>query len=791
MSSVDWEEVKRLAADFQRAQLGSTLQRLTERNCIEVITKLVEEKLLDVVFTTDGKEYITPQHLVKEIKDELYVNGGRVNLVDLAKTLNVSLSHIESKAAEIERTGSSCTLILGQLISVSYINRIADEINEYLVQHGQVTVGELARQYDLPGDFLQSVVEKKLGKVIQAKQDKQDPRIFFTEAFVARNKAIVRGALAAATKPITVTAILNQCNISERTFYSVIDSLLEAKQTHGTVSGRQGATSTYIPYIYSKAQSEWVDNFYRQNGYLEYSALSRLGLADPQTFIRKHFANENLMFLQSCAVGKQLIDQIEGSVEEAISSGSWIDVMPLLPTVFETEDGEEILNEVLRSIKKNVPVHIFCNTILVTDQFLETLVKPFYDGIIQKKVEEAVSSGQYQQYMAETKLNRSISHSYTVEEDSKADKKEERRKKAAGGKGGGGVQGRETKTKSTKKKHQYRAQHKAEVSDSDDEKQLAGCTKKFELITPQEIEGVVKENSSLKYQDDIDEMFISSVGNYFHPILNKAAMTSAESLCANLVLNTGASRRKTHSDLQDKINVFVNDVRLYEKGIKQFPNKDTQAQLTKYLLKTLGTDIVNIVFVFLSQESGSHQDSSGHDLTPEMRVKMLNEFPKEIKEPLMKLHKVVMGNSVDEFFTTLEPACAAADIMIRKADKKKDRPQIHSQRQALLEQLSDTDDPALVLHLTSLVLFQSVTQNILHASGRFVSSILQFLAPNLSPEVNESLQKYHDLVLKLLTVGENEEERAEVVNALKGDMEKIKDIATNFKKNSVNDKITS
>lgn len=790
MSSVDWDEVKRLAADFQRAQLGSTSQRLTERNCIEVITRLVEEKLLDVIFTTDGKEYITPQHLVREIKDELHVNSGRVNLVDVAKTLNVNLSHIESKAAEIERIGSSCTVILGQLISRAYINRVAEEINEYLIQHGQVTVGELARQYDLPGDFLQSVVEKKLGKVIQAKQDKQDPRVFFTEAFVTRNKSIVRGALAAATRPITVTAILNQCNISERTFYSVIDSLLEAKQIYGTVSGRQGATSTYVPYIYSKAQNEWADNFYRQNGYLEYSALNRLGLADPQTFIRKHFASDNLMLLQSCAVGKQLLDQIEGSVEEAISSGSWIDVMPLLPTVFEIEDGEKILNEVLKSIKKNMPIHIFCNTVLVTEQFLESLVKPFHDGIIQKKVEEAVSSGQYQQYVAESKLNKTVIHSNIVEEDSKIYKKEERRRKAAGGKGGGGVQGRETKTKSMKKKQQYRAQQKTEVSDSDDEIHSAGSTKKFELITVQEIEDIVKENPALKNQDDLDETLISSIANHFHPILNKTALANAESLCANMILNTSGSRRKTHSELENKINVAINDVRLYEKAIKQFSNKDTQTLLEKYLLKTVSSEIVNTLFVFLQQEGGSHEDAS-HDLTPEMRVKMLNEFSKETKEPLMRLHKAVIGNSVDDFLAALEPACATADIMIRKADKKKDRPQVHSHRQALLQQLSDSDDPALVLHLTALLLFQSVTQNILHASGRFVSSILQFLAPHLSPEVNESLHKYHDLVLRLLTVGENEDERAEIVNALKEDMEKIKDIATNFKKNSTNDKIAS
>lgn len=56
-----------------------------------------------------------------------------------------------------------------------------------------------------------------------------------------------------------------------------------------------------------------------------------------------------------------------------------------------------------------------------------------------------------------------------------------------------------------------------------------------------------------------------------------------------------------------------------------------------------------------------------------MRAKMLNEFTKETKEPLMKLHKTVMGSSVEEFFAALEPACTAADIMLRKPDKKRDR----------------------------------------------------------------------------------------------------------------------
>jgi hypothetical protein len=53
-----------------------TFFRLSERNCIEVVTKLLDLKLLDVVFTTDGKEYVTPQQLTREIRDELYVHAG-------------------------------------------------------------------------------------------------------------------------------------------------------------------------------------------------------------------------------------------------------------------------------------------------------------------------------------------------------------------------------------------------------------------------------------------------------------------------------------------------------------------------------------------------------------------------------------------------------------------------------------------------------------------------------------------------------------------------------------------
>jgi hypothetical protein len=52
-------------------------------------------------------------------------------------------------------------------------------------------------------------------------------------------------------------------------FAAIIASLTEMKQVAGVITGKQQAgSSMYIPAIYSKSQNDWVNSFYKQNGYL-------------------------------------------------------------------------------------------------------------------------------------------------------------------------------------------------------------------------------------------------------------------------------------------------------------------------------------------------------------------------------------------------------------------------------------------------------------------------------------------------------------------------------------------
>lgn len=68
-------------------------------------------------------------------------------------------------------------------------------------------------------------------------------------------------------------------------------------------------------------------------------------------------------------------------------------LQPLLPSFFEPEDAKEILTEVLKNSKNKYTsqnVHVFCSTVVLTEQFIQKLTKPF-DAIIQKKAEEVCS----------------------------------------------------------------------------------------------------------------------------------------------------------------------------------------------------------------------------------------------------------------------------------------------------------------------------------------------------------------------------------------------------------------
>jgi len=82
-----------------------------------------------------------------------------------------------------------------------------------------------------------------------------------------------------ATAAVTVTAVILCIS---GLLVAILEELVASGRLAGTLTGSRHDKAMYIPDVYIKAQSDWVDNFYRQNGYLgkylRYTQLKKIKL---------------------------------------------------------------------------------------------------------------------------------------------------------------------------------------------------------------------------------------------------------------------------------------------------------------------------------------------------------------------------------------------------------------------------------------------------------------------------------------------------------------------------------
>ncbi|KAI4479625.1 hypothetical protein M0804_011022 [Polistes exclamans] len=754
---MDWEEIEKLAADFQSAQLSSNLQKLTENNCIEIVSKLIETKHLDVVFTNDRKEYITRQYLKTQIIDELSFHGGRMNLNDIAQILNVSLTLITTLANEIQATESGIHVVLGYLINEEYWEQMMKDINDKLWQHHYVKVVDLTLFYNLPTEFIRTTIETALTrKIIMDVEITQDKQIYYTNRFIKTNKAKIRGALSAITKPVSLSVISKECSVPDFVIYPVLGELQQKKQISGIISGDQVKTGMFLPHIYVKNQTQWIHDFYKQNGYLEYDALIRLGISDPKYTIKKYFPNDDIIFLASVAVNDIIVDQIKTIANDIINTKSFIDVRDYLPSILNEKDIEIFLNKIL----DNSPVKVFMETVLVSDDFLHNSLQLLYK-VAEHKAQMVVTSGKWLQLVCEDKIK--FKSDDSIVKNNKTHKKEERRKKATSGKAGGGNQGRETKTKSTKKKY---LQQKVNEDLSDDENiYIKDKNVDHELVSLEDITAELIKNYEIAAIDDL----ANQLALILHQKVNEYALCAAEKLAESSdAFNT--------DELKKDLIILATNIKIFNESIKFFEQESQRTSLTEYLMKSLCRDFVTRLFKLASiQNKLQYPDNIDFNTIK----KILVELPSDIQVPLNNIYIAVTKCIIKDFLNFTTPALQACSVIQKKHNKDINKQIIFTHKEALLKELKITQDPALALNLVTSLIFTAATENIIHMSGKHVSMVLSFLQSYVIPETSELLNNYCDLVKNSISSSENSE-KIEAQEALKNQLELIKMIPDNI-----------
>ena len=516
----DWEEIKRLAADFQRTQESDTLQRISERNCIDIVKKLTDLNLIELIYTCDGKEFLTPAHLVKEIEDEVHINGGRMHLHDLATNLNVDYQHVEFRAKNLARVKSDeYNLILGQIIHSTYKSNLEKQVYDTMITTGQLSIADFSKTLDLPTEFLSTIIKEIVPKVMDDFVVSSDERTYYTADMMDRYKSIIVGTLSAISKPTTIASIMKKLDIPERLFTPIVDGLIKDGRIDATIENR-----LFIPAIYAREQNEWIDKFYTANSYIEYDMLLRKDIKQPKAFLKKKFPDG--IQLKTCIISPAFIVQVESHIEDCIASNSLIDIQTVVPPSIQSEDIDQLLQDMFKKNKQfSTSCRIFDRTNVCSLGYIATCKKSF-NNLMQTRANEHLREGKLISYFmggktpgksmqkankskdkleveAESKDETNVEQenkdpeTTTSEAHEKGDdtieltqediKREKRNKKskveveqldsdneqgtkrAKGRKSGGGTQGREIKQKSVKKKYLAGSKNQRGDDGSDDD----------------------------------------------------------------------------------------------------------------------------------------------------------------------------------------------------------------------------------------------------------------------------------------------------------------------------------
>ena len=372
------DEILALQAALATAQDTKSSIRLSERNIVELVNKLKSLDLLDdtLLYTLNGKEYLTEARLDAEIKREVKRSGGRVPVTDLQPALNVDVAHCERRARALAADASNgVALVEGELITQAYFDAVAAETDEELREAGVIGVGELARRHGLSADLMTKALRERVEA--GAVDGRLEGGSVYTPGYVRRLRAQLRGAMRAALVPTTRDALVaNALRREDR--HGVADAALTgallgdlARGSSGGSAGSAGKRGSSLrerggrnepadtenvaadgalrggawhPAVYSRAQAAAVGEVYARAGVVTAEQAKRMGVADPSSYFEAMDIKNRAVALGESFVAPRVVEQLDAAVRDALAeNGGWCECGALVPPDLPPADAPALL----------------------------------------------------------------------------------------------------------------------------------------------------------------------------------------------------------------------------------------------------------------------------------------------------------------------------------------------------------------------------------------------------------------------------------------------------------------
>ncbi|KAF7635206.1 hypothetical protein Mgra_00005321 [Meloidogyne graminicola] len=770
-STTSWADIQQLAADLKRVQLAeSNKQRLTESNCVEVVKMLISMGLIELVISTDGKEYVTRKYLQTECANECLAAGGRILLTDLATQLNVDLDHISRAVNQLVRQSnqdevnilSEFIICAGELIHRDFIINICTKLNEQLEELGTLSILQLIRQWELPTELLHQHILAELGTGRLSAIRFDD--YLCTSRYINTLRGKMKAIFIVLTKPCPLNEIYTYLDVNESFFFFLLNELNDQGRLPGKILGSKNSIkSYYIPYIHERMAEKFVLQRLSEENFIECNIMKRLGISvDPNVFFRELLPlNEfnDLIFFPSVVLSNSLLwTECNLLATNLLNSKYFCIIENILPTnlisILNESDYTKIFEILQKGWNKGHLRTTNDNQVIFDhSQLILSWLKIIEEFIHEKAIKDAPE-------LRKAQLNSAISIQKQLNKEEKGHQKDDDWEIEKTSKGGKGTRKGRSGISSSN-----RIKQKSLAVENISQKDLLSTVSPFKLDELfNELERCLDLQIPYALREEIADDFISEVNNLYRNVVKE----EWEKQFHQTTLEEQQAHRQAFEQNLTKIAEEYIAICLFEKGADSFTNDKLSNDLKIYLLRSLCTELsYSLLYALLDPNLLKQQSFPLTNVNTKQRDLLINSL-ESMEMQKCSRHLFDSLDTLEHFHEAFQRLTAISGLILKQPDKKERALRLSLFGAELLKQMMECIDPPKTLLLAVLLCLQRYHKMIVHASGKFVSSLIQFLS-------NENSELSSNLIILL-----NETQHLVVENIKhKGDSEKIQNDLNN------------
>ncbi|KAF9276248.1 E3 UFM1-protein ligase 1 [Mortierella alpina] len=747
---------------------------LSDEACGDLVHSLVRlGYLVNVAASLDGKSFITHEQLRKEIALQLEKRNGRVSLLDLPKALNANLSDIQERVTEIVRAQAGTILqVQDELLKVEYLEKLAAQLKDELNERGYLMVGEICRKHRFGIDFMRQFLKDRVGTDIPGQWDAVDRGLVIAPWFLGQEMSKFLMSLEQLKEPTSLQTLRSKHVVQDQLFSGLCEMLLKDPKLPGVFKGT-GDQGIFVPHPYEQQQTEWVETFFRNNGFIEFDSMKKHGVSDPKAYISLNHPTSFL--LETHIVSESIWSIVDASVEDTISNLSWIDIKPLLPSPLIKDDLASLLRQLpsLAEPTSRIPIapdqdHSLTGfsgsspqaTIIIQDSIVVTSgqlqkcllrMSPLLDSKVKSLISWRLSFGdnELMDMPDQTFEPHSNLKSLVDQATSSLERKSSRSTKAQAGKDVG-----------MKKKKQL--QDFLTVQDVKDE---------ITRLEPDFDPALVNAVARILYRDLLQNLKDRNRS----AVLNQASeddepeMETVEKSDEDVVL---ASVLSAVQSLSKRIDLSC-------RGVEVFEDVAVKNSLSKHLLQSLCVALLDLVLLHSTNppqlestrspilkisegaqeargrlwETYKEQFSRGETAmggSQPFRISfddaalLMDYLPQDVVDPFNKMRKLTAGSGkykhLVEYLDTRGLLVKNSKLTLPPSNESQILADHMDELDHNLKGIKPQSEPALMLHIVTLIAFQRWTGRMLHASGKYVPRILRQLRIILEQQQQQQQQ---------------------------------------------------